>query len=401
MNQQSGKSNDSSSIKVIILPGTDFSAAEQAEDQPLRDILDVEVSRFTGYFAPNNPTKINLLSWLMQKEFKPQVDKIRLLSNKAEQYKLKSQMPCITPSGIFTRRIEGALKKHSGLLQFDIDFKDNGHIENYFQLKEQIKNIRNVAYCGLSASGNGFWGLVPIEDPGMHKEYFDLLFEGFTRYGIKLDQAPRNVCSLRVYSYDSDAYFNHHAVPLRLPPKSPANRQEIRLIVSAKHIFSGNNDYERVEAYVAAIEATGKDITSPEKKWFDIGCALANSFSENGRDLFHRVSRFYDGYSESEANKKYSHCLKDNYERITLGTFFEYCKQAGITPTVTSALIEGKRKAANQIAPHPDPKPEVAVNVKKKPSPELIERMMCRKASFDRLKEKYPNIGELAESLGL
>ena len=71
--------------------------------------------------------------------------------------------------------------------------------------------IKNVAYCGLSVSGRGYWGLVPIHDPAMHKEHFEALQDDFHFIGIKIDPAPGNVASPRYYSYDSNGYFNAKA----------------------------------------------------------------------------------------------------------------------------------------------------------------------------------------------
>jgi|GEM_PF-5900727 len=39
-------------------------------------------------------------------------------------------------------------------------------------LKEQLFHIENVAYAGLSASGKGFFLIIPIAFPKRHKEQF-------------------------------------------------------------------------------------------------------------------------------------------------------------------------------------------------------------------------------------
>ncbi len=43
---------------------------------------------------------------------------------KEEQIELKLRYQPITPSGIFSNRAERHLLKHSGLIQFDIDYKE-------------------------------------------------------------------------------------------------------------------------------------------------------------------------------------------------------------------------------------------------------------------------------------
>ncbi|WP_232074298.1 BT4734/BF3469 family protein [Spirosoma aureum] len=133
----------------------------------------------------------------------------------------------MTPSGDFEYRSASKLKPngHSGLIQFDIDLKDNPHIRNYADLKAQIAKLPFVAYCGLSVSGTGYWGLVPIAFPERHGQHFDALKRVFAHYKINLDDKPRNVASLRGYSYDPAGYFSSQVMLFELydePKPQPA-----------------------------------------------------------------------------------------------------------------------------------------------------------------------------------
>jgi hypothetical protein len=85
-----------------------------------------------------------------------------------------------------------------------------------------------------------------------------------------------------------------------------------------------------VEAIISRIETKGTDIAPNYSDWRDIGFAFATSFGEQGRSFFHRVSKFYPGYSENECNKQYDNCLKSTGSGITLNTFFHLAKNAGI-----------------------------------------------------------------------
>lgn len=413
-------------IQVIIPPGTNFSEVEQLENQPLRDVLDVEVSWFQSYSA-KIPTTIKLLWWLELLEtnvFKQEIDKIRSPSFEAVREELKGQLPCITPSGVFTGRTADKLIEHSCLLQLDIDAKPNSHITNLSQLKEQIQNIVNVAYCGQSASGKGYWVLVPIKEPERQKDHFDSLSKAFKQFGVVLDSKPKNVNSLRGYSHDDDPYLNHYAIPLRLAPKSPEKRKEIKPIAAGKPIVTGtgNNDYKRVESCVVQIEARGIDITSGYKRWFNIGCGLANTFGDDGRDLFHRVSQFNHEYSVKKTDDEYRKYLKYEYTGITLGSFFRFCEWEGIFPS----LISASKGGMNNGDPHPDlsgkrniqagkepgstdhsarlnnddlQQSAVAANAEKNTAPDPL--VQENQTPFDRLKEKYPAIAVLAEKLEL
>lgn len=177
----------------------------------LNSILNTKVSCFANYDTPANPKEVNLLAWLKSGKYKDEVERIRSITDKTERDAIKATLPAITPSGVFTYRSAKNLVKHSGFIQFDIDLKGNESVGNFNELKEQISRIKNVAYCGLSVSGTGFWGLIPIAYPEKHDLHLKAIQEAFAKFGIAIDPAPKSVASLRGYSYDPAAYFNHNA----------------------------------------------------------------------------------------------------------------------------------------------------------------------------------------------
>lgn len=81
---------------------------------------------------------------------------------------------------------------------------------------------------------------------------------------------------------------------------------------------------------ISRIESFQTDITANYADWRDIGFAFADEFGEAGRDYYHRISRFYSGYSPADCNKQYDNCLKAKGHGVTLKTFFHLAKQAGI-----------------------------------------------------------------------
>ena len=93
---------------------------------------------------------------------------------------------------------------------------------------------------------------------------------------------------------------------------------------------------------VEAIEAAGVDITSDYNDWYKIAIAIANTFGEQGRSIFHRISKLYIDYNSNEADKKYNQCLRNPNPQIRINTIYYYAKQAGV-----------KRPHASQYAPVP------------------------------------------------
>lgn len=179
-------------------------------------VLNVEVSCFRNYDTPQNPVTINLMTWLTSTKYKDKVEDLRAIDDKRDRDAIKATLPAITPSGIFSYRSQSKLIHHSGLIQIDIDLSNtNKLITNWTDLKSELINLGNISYLGKSASGRGYWGLIPIPpEPENQKFYFELLHEIFLKtWGIELDDKPKNVASLRGYSFDDEAYFNHTAKP--------------------------------------------------------------------------------------------------------------------------------------------------------------------------------------------
>ena len=91
-----------------------------------------------------------------------------------------------------------------------------------------------------------------------------------------------------------------------------------------------------VEALVSAVEASGIDITAAYSDWLAIGFALVSELGEEGRPLFHRLSRFYPGYDMAEADRQYTVCLRDGSREISIATLFHIAKTHGIIVPVSS-----------------------------------------------------------------
>lgn len=191
----------------------------------MKSVLDRQVSCYRSY-SDAHPIDVNIFTFLASRKHKEEVDYIRLLEDKKERDIKKALLPAITPSGTFTYRNENGLIKHSGLIQFDIDYKGNEHIDNFEYMIEEIGKLSFIGYCGYSTSGMGIWGLVPIAYPDKHKLHLQALKTIFKSYDLKMDNAPSNVASLRGYSYDDNAHINHNAEIFTYIHK----QEEIRII---------------------------------------------------------------------------------------------------------------------------------------------------------------------------
>lgn len=286
------------------------------------------------------------------------IEQIRRTADKETRTALKKQLPCFTPSGTFGHRAADGLARHSGLLQFDIDPTENPFLNATTapELKRQIANLKEVAYCALSASGTGVWGVVSIAYPEQHKSHFRALERDFEKWGIVLDAACSNIDRLRFWSYDPDAHINHNAVVY-----TALDFGEKERYTPAPRLRMEGGNVAKVETIMGQIEAARADITAGGngyEDWFSIGCALAHEFGENGRDYFHKCSQFHPNYRQNETDKQYTSCLKNPGTGISISTFFSIAKRYGFEykgrlPRLTAPPIA--TSLTNDPPPPPNP----------------------------------------------
>jgi hypothetical protein len=91
-----------------------------------------------------------------------------------------------------------------------------------------------------------------------------------------------------------------------------------------------------IEIITQRIESASTDIAPTYTDWRDLGFALTDALGEAGRPYYHRLSRFYPTYSQTETDKQYNNCLKAHGHGITIKTLYHLAKQSGIDISVPS-----------------------------------------------------------------
>ena len=89
-----------------------------------------------------------------------------------------------------------------------------------------------------------------------------------------------------------------------------------------------------LELIVTRIESASIDIAPNYADWRDLGFALADALGESGRNYYHRLSRFYPSYSQSETDKQYSACLASHGHGVTIKTLYHLAKSAGVSVSI-------------------------------------------------------------------
>ena len=92
---------------------------------------------------------------------------------------------------------------------------------------------------------------------------------------------------------------------------------------------------EQIRTVANRIVEMNIDITEGYNNWRNIAFGFSLELGEEGRSIFHDISRFNAGYKYEECDKLYSNCIKrlhdtTDHSGITIGSFFSYAKKAGI-----------------------------------------------------------------------
>ena len=276
--------------------------------------------------SDNEIEQRNLARLLLSDQWRDLVQAIRDEADTERQKQLKQRLPAFMPSGVFSKKAAGGLQQHSGFICIDIDGKDNKEVENFADLKALVRLIPHVEYCGLSVSGTGYFCIIPVADPAKHRDYFRAIAHDFRRCGIVIDRKCINVNRLRFVSYDPSPYVNTGALVYNyvLPAVEANSHKSVNVF---KRQLSDVEANEYFTAILKEIEAWHIDITGDYIQWFDILCAIASTYGEDGRDIAHAISSKAECYDYEETEKQYSECVKHSGYDYTIGTFFYYAKR--------------------------------------------------------------------------
>ena len=315
----------------FVRPNKDSIAANPL-DFEIKMGRNIQVSLFENFKNRNPQKTVKLFEWLNDPIHKKNIEYYRSLPSE-ERKKVKEMLPCITASGVFSVRKLDSLIEHSGLICIDIDAKENPTINDFEYLRDQISNISNVAYCSLSASGHGVFCLIPIRYPERHKEHFNALKLDFLKYNIVIDISCSDVSRLRISSYDEQSYTNLNAVIytnlVELEGRKKENFFERGKLDRSEVSHDSSDSRSKILSVVAVIEKSNIDITGNYAQWFQIGCAIANEFGEDGRSIFHSISFAYSKYSPVKTDTQFDRCIESKYD-YSIGTFFYWADQYGL-----------------------------------------------------------------------
>jgi predicted P-loop ATPase len=312
----------------------------------------MNVSTFTTHLnkeLAGTSTILGYLENVRNGQWQDLVIKARLAYHDKDVYKaLKAKLGGIMPHGQFLEPTTAAFTSHSGYVCLDIDHLDEppsdyegSSYQEYVEARLKADPYTYALHRSLSGFGVCVW-VRPSKINGDNHTwaYKQIALYYGEKYGLLLDFNAGALAKRRAWSYDPDLYHNPQAekFTIKVEPKQPP--REIKVAFS-------DSDMDNL---VRDIRQRGINLVSSYQSWIEIGFALSEGLGEAGRDYFHIVSQNDTKYKPTQTDRQYNYCLRgQNGKKVTLGTFFHRCKEAGLTITsertqrITTLVMQGKR----------------------------------------------------------
>lgn len=265
-----------------------------------------------------------------------QIHAIRTEQDKDKQKELKLKLPAVSISANFPeRRHAKSAGTLTGLLQIDID-----NCADPQAVKSQLSDDPHTLSCFLSPTETGVKAIVRTDPQATdadgqnwknneHKRIYANAERYYKQhYGIEIDKSCSDISRVMFYSHDPEIYINLDATPLQIIEQA---REEKPSKTKAKRIS------KKVLSIVEQIELSGQSLSYDDR--FKIGMSFVNEYGEQGRELFHRISRNHENYNAEKFDAKLNDFIATSRNEISIGTFFHIAKEQGFISDKKDELI--------------------------------------------------------------
>ena len=207
-----------------------------------------------------------------------------------------------------------------------------------------MKSLPYVAFAQKSASGNGYFAIIPIRDGRNLEEHFNAVGVELAGMGVNIDKACKDYVRARFYSYDAERYINPRCTMfVKRKRISKVGNNTFTYSATPNPVSIHNSSATQPPKFTAqqgtvnleesiaraCIGTEYLDICPTYQSWFEVGCALAKELGEKGRQYYHTLSRWHKRYTQSETDSKFDELLNEAHRyNYGSGTIFHYIKQA-------------------------------------------------------------------------
>ena len=228
--------------------------------------------------------------------------------------KLKNKSKVVTGSAVLNDgdKSEKNIKSMNGLIVIDIDHQSN----------DELKNDKYTYILHKSFGGDGLCIFVKINPDKFEDSFNGLAQYYFDNYNVTIDQACKNRNRLRYISYDPDIYVNDKANKfIAKDVKRFAEPKQTNFIYT-------KSDFDNI---LEQIKERQIDLCQESyHNYIRIGLSLYDKFGTGGEEFFHFICQYGSKYNQKDAIKDWKGLCKNSSGKVKIGTFYYYCKQAGI-----------------------------------------------------------------------
>jgi hypothetical protein len=310
--------------------------------------MNPEVDYYTNaqaWSASATVTISDLFDAIRSDEFAPRILSIRQhLADKLklEAENLKRALPCVSLSGYVTGKRKNAATEgrvtHSGLLQIDLDAKDNIGW-TVAEMRQIIMDDPHSVGVFTSPSGNGVKGIIRIKpDASCHKESFLAAEEYFAKQSLTIDQSCKDPIRLCFVSYDPNAWLRDGEAQEMQP--LVVNEQSMIL-----HDSSIEITLDDLKEMISVIPRQDYLI------WLEICSAAWNHFGEDATAIL-------ANHWPEDRPGEYSEKFRNRLQQFTIGTLWHHASNNGWKPSRTlkkAASEQRENKLTAVIAMPIDP----------------------------------------------
>lgn len=202
--------------------------------------MERKITYYNGYLYPNSASEIsldNVLEEIKKGTYRKEVQKIRKAKDEKDKKHLKSLLPGVCFTGIFTYRKDDKMKEYGDLICLDVDdYKDSGLLQKE---KGRISAFPYVYSVFVSPSGNGLKIVVlhDLTNPDYHSALYKTLGDelGLKNPDCMFDESCCDISRINLLSWDEGIYINPQATPYHFDPSSvPVPHVSTPLSVSPK-----------------------------------------------------------------------------------------------------------------------------------------------------------------------
>ncbi|MCC5807592.1 MAG: PriCT-2 domain-containing protein [Opitutales bacterium] len=155
----------------------------------------------------------------------------RIDRDNTEAYdKAKRALPAFSMSAACMTRskeikMEARLIDYTGILQADLDAKDNPQLEDLDAIRKALTEDPHVAFLFTSPSGRGLKAGVRIDGTRHRESFFAVENHFIKKHGLQIDRSTKDPLRLCFVSHDPDLYFNPDATPVPVEDAAPDGHQ--------------------------------------------------------------------------------------------------------------------------------------------------------------------------------